>query len=46
VKVAVSADPDAEEYVRDHGGRLFIWISDAGLEHEMTTPKPGIEYVE
>jgi len=46
VNVTVSADDAAEEFIRDQGGRLFVWISDAGLEHETTTPKPGIEYAE
>ena len=43
---AVETYPGAADFIREHGGRLFIWVSDAGLEHETTKPKQGIDFIE
>jgi hypothetical protein len=29
----VVADPDAVEFVAEHGGEVFVWADDAGLKH-------------
>ena len=42
----VETDAEAEDYIRECGGRLFVWVSDAGLEHETTKPKEGIDFIE
>ena len=44
--ITVETDSGAAEYIREHGGRLFIWVSDAGLEHETIRPKEGINFIE
>ncbi len=44
--VKVETDAEAEDFIREHGGRLFVWVSDAGIEHETTKPKEGIDFAE
>lgn len=44
--VTVETYHGAEDYIREHGGRLFVWVGDAGLEHETTKPKEGIDFIE
>jgi hypothetical protein len=41
----IEADEAAAQFIRDHGGRFFIWASSAGIEHQaMQPPKPGLEF--
>ena len=42
----VIADARAAEFLRSNGGALYIWRSEAGLEHETTKPKAGIAFTE
>ena len=44
--VTIRADPRAVEFIRDHGGRLFVWAGDAGIEHETTRPRAGVAFDE
>lgn len=44
--VKVETDEGAEDFIREHGGRLFVWVSTAGIEHETTKPKEGIDFAE
>ncbi|HEY2371728.1 MAG TPA: hypothetical protein VGH82_04195 [Gaiellaceae bacterium] len=42
----IEVGPGVAEFVRQHGGRLFVWVSEAGVEHETTSPNPNIEFIE
>jgi hypothetical protein len=42
----IEPDPKAAEFIRAHGGALYVWMSDSGLEHETTKPKGGITFSE
>jgi hypothetical protein len=42
----VDADQHAREFIREHGGCLYIWESEAGIEHETTKPRHGIDFKE
>jgi hypothetical protein len=42
----VKVYPGVVDFLRGRGGRLFVWVSDAGLEHETTRPKAGVDFVE
>jgi hypothetical protein len=45
-EMKIDADPQAVRFIRDHGGRLFVWASDAGIEHETTKPHNGVAFDE
>lgn len=42
----VEVGPGVVEFVREHGGRLFVWLSESGVEHETARPKSGVEFIE
>jgi hypothetical protein len=42
----VEADEDAVRFILDHGGRFFVWTSDAGLLHADIKAHPGIQFEE
>jgi hypothetical protein len=44
VDVEIKADDPSVRFVQDHGGRLFVWGSEAGIEHVTTDPKNGINF--
>lgn len=46
MSVKVEADADAAGFIRQHGGRFFIWSSDTGIQHADTKPHPGVEFDE
>src|SRR5579884_3425132 len=37
-QVDVKASPNAVEFIEEHGGRLYVWADDSGLEHVRTEP--------
>jgi hypothetical protein len=42
----IEADEAAAQFIRDHGGRFFVWVSSAGIEHEAAKPPKDIEFEE
>jgi hypothetical protein len=40
----VEADAAVVRHIGEHGGRLFVWLSAAGIEHETWKPKSGIDF--
>jgi hypothetical protein len=40
----VVTDDEAISFVRKRGGRLYVWLSDAGIEHETATPREVIRF--
>jgi hypothetical protein len=43
----VEATRDAIDFIRDHGGRLFVWVDAAGLKHVRPHPPAGVvEFVQ
>ena len=43
--IKVDADANAVAFIQERGGRLFVWASNAGIEHETTKPREGIDFV-
>jgi hypothetical protein len=45
MNIDVSADEHARAFIEEHGGKVYVWASDAGLEHVATTcPTGAIEF--
>jgi hypothetical protein len=42
----IQVGPRVADFVRERGGRLFVWLGESGIEHETTQPNPGIDFVE
>jgi hypothetical protein len=40
----VVTDDDAISFLCKRGGRLYVWLSGAGIEHETTAPRHGIGF--
>ena len=44
--IRIDADPKAVLLIQKQGGRLYVWTSSAGIEHETTSPRAGIDFVQ
>ena len=44
-EVRVVADDASVSFIEDRGGSLYVWSSDAGIEHETTKPHDGVSFV-
>jgi hypothetical protein len=43
----IEVDEAASRFIRNHGGRFYVWLSGAGIEHEAAQPPGGgIDFVE
>lgn len=42
----IEVGPGVAEFLHERGGRLYVWVSETGIEHETTSPKPNIDFVE
>lgn len=42
----IEVGPGVAEFVHERGGRLYVWVSETGIEHETTSPNPDINFVE
>jgi len=42
----IEVGPGAAEFVHERGGRLYVWVSETGIEHETTIPNRNIDFIE
>jgi hypothetical protein len=40
----LTTDEQSVRFVQEHGGRLYVWTSEAGIEHVTAEPQPGIDF--
>ena len=40
----VEVEERVAEYVTSHGGNLYVWRDEAGLEHVSLKPQPAVEF--
>lgn len=46
VKSRVTATKEAAAFIREHGGRLYVWADNSGLEHTGTSPPAGLTFIQ
>lgn len=42
----IEVGPGVAEFVHERGGKLYVWVSETGIEHETTSPNPNVDFIE